>query len=733
MQDKKGEDKQYTGNRDQQKAVQKIAGTYDSDALRVLHEGQKKVNDQLASDRANTHNDYKAIEKEAQEILRRAHEEGEVHIVERHRKTPLFLYFFQGEVICWIEGKKYRMPSDVPAKTDFSQVTIRASEYLFKSKPTNGSVQQAGAIGTILLSWKRLDNSEWNFRLFTLKEQASGFQLEPLITAAVAPGRIHDGIVLANGTYGIMLEESIETWITSGTSMTLKQTLFASTLVSSMRPRVTVSQEGDNVTFYIINKNSVYSIKQGQKRAEALNILSPGQVGIPIDLTWHSTHKSLLIQDWENKEIGMHLTDVTGDRIWRSFNKESRIPLPAGVFQSDRTYTLSCLLRRNEAIQISDPLTVHLGPLYVWLDEDKATLGFKEGESRRMYESHYKTALPVTFDSGWFQFTMQKEESELRIFVDGVLLAVFELQNIPSLTAKEVRLLVAGYFMCELRVWHIARSAEQLKTYSRGWLPWSEFAGLSGYWHLFVTGREQTGLVFEQVNADGTEVRMYQEPDLSGNGHHFHTQKGTKPASGDLNFHTLVKYRAPSPFPAVIPLYRIDRIRQGIDIDDNSGRIFWQEETPDGRIFMMGGSVLGHVPPAAMFEIESDSGFTVISQTNSLYGKLILAHARRRKVSEEIMKNISKAHSDGHASVQDAHTKFQSAIEDSLAGTTNEAEYSKARETLRMAHDEMARQQENELRRAVDRRNEALRHAKNMTDDAQHVLWQHRARRDSGS
>jgi len=261
------------------------------------------------------------------------------------------------------------------------------------------------------------------------------------------------------------------------------------------------------------------------------------------------------------------------------------------------------------------------------------------------------------------------------------------------------------------------------------WLPHSEFSGLTGYWHLFVTGKFNTGLSYEKVSRDGQTTELHQEPDLSRNHHHLRTFTGENGEPDDLNITTVISYTASSPFATVIPLYEQKMLRQGIELDDNTGKIYWIDETIDGRINMMVGSVLGHTPPTALFEIDTESRFHIISQISSPYQNLMIAHANRRDAMERQFLDISNAHLQNHIETQARHSELDEKLTVALARIDNRQAYAQVHDLWLNEMNRIRSEEENAERLASEKRRKAIANAKEMTDIAHRQVIAHRRKR----
>jgi hypothetical protein len=498
---------------------------------------------------------------------------------------------------------------------------------------------------------------------------------------------------------------------------------------SKYPPKIVCRVSEKVLDFYVTQDNQI--VHTSSKDKTIVNVIDKGEIGTVADLVFHTQHNSLLIQDSEKKEIGLHLLDEPKERYWRSFTLTGAVPVSGKSF-SNETFTLSCLLRLVDKGSETYPRTE--SSIRFWMEKDKVHFQcYSEGKLIDL-SFDKKDFFPKENNSDWFQFTVQKDKNEFRFYVDGILAFSHNAPDFIDLHSEEtIFLSCPGYFMAELRIWNIIRTPKQLKTYSRTWLPVSQYNGLSGYWHLFVKdpSGKYTGLAYEHVNKSG-QIEMIQEPDLSGNGNHLVVQKGNKPVEGELNYQTMHPVKAPSPFPKVIPLYDLKIIKQGLQIDDNTGKVYWIDESENGRTYMMCGSTLGHIPPTQLFEINSDGDFALLSQVNSPYENLILAHAERRKAMEEKFDSITSAHKKGHEDVLTKHKELLETLNNSLSEKkqkkTKESKdhYNTVHQEWLQALDHMNKEQENLISASKKSRETALEKAKAMTDKAQKIVIENR-------
>ena len=755
-------DKKIT-RKEQLERIKTFNESYNSDGTRFLQQAQQQYNEELKKERESDHRSYKTIEAEATAILKKAHKEGEVHIREKHSKTPLIFYITQTadkvmRVYVWDKGIVYPVPV---YKGGFGQI----KNYL--NIKASGFIKEEGDLGTVILSeletvqlikeqkgqkfnLKRpstrpvLRNFKYQYQLNEKNEhQLSCCQIDDRIYAAWDIELPQDGQTpLLLGDFYIYYPRTPEgsndkDWRNVYNYIDF---LIAPELNNKFSPVFTSYFGADNLfhCYSSVNQFIYKIITKAPAKTEV--VLTSGETGNPIDLDYNPRHHSLLIQDEASRQIGVHLLDEPPIRNWRNMTITSYFPIPNGALTSSETFTISCLLLLDNIKNEERPNMQ--SNLKFWLQDEEFHFEYNEsGKDIQTITFPKGKYIPDEKDPDWFQFTLQKEKNTFRFFVDGILIHRCAAPDTLDLT-RGLNISCPGYMMCELRIWNIARTSKQLKTYKRTWLPVDQFEGLTGYWHFYVVGNPPTGLQYEYYN--NKKLDLLQEPDLSGHGHHIATtSEGNDIQSGNLNYHTGSDGQAPSPFPKVIPLYNLNTIKQGLEIDRNTGKIYWIDQTKDGRFFMMCGSTLGHLPPIPLFEVNSLTKFSVLSQENSPYEDLILAHAERRKAMEEKFDAITSAHKTGHQDILDDHDTLQKSLiqsqktytdkeqtenEKEKAGTPNCSQDAYKRvhnQWLETVH-QMHLEQEHLRQTAKKSRENELSKAKKQTDKAKQRVWEAR-------
>ena len=716
-------------NSAQVSATKEIVDNHDSHAVHLLRKEQARVSQKLKQQRQQGHHEYEVIEAEAHAILQQAHQEGEIHIRSRHTSTPMFFYVVDTNVLMvWCDGKSEKIGS----------IPNFGSNSLFRVSGYKIDINNKAVVGGIasLLYTDQSDKKQLCLSLIC-KDANGKYKIEHAAyqTTNDSGKNVDDLIFSENGVFGASWKTGdIVTWILSSPE-SHERVLANSSIQAPFRSVVFHDHRTDRIL--TINKSLILSYSRiPDDNKTTTDILQPGIAKIPIDLAIHSNNNALLIQDAGKNEIGLFLLGSKQERVWRSFASDSQITLNQGVFQSDRTFTISCLLKINcKQNYIVEP--IYADPFKIWVDRKSGLLNlqYKVGTQTYHFTSPEGKKLTEYQYSDWFLFSMQKEGDEVRFYIDGVLFCSFQTEHFPSLRSSKVLFSMPGFFICELRIWRTIRTPEQLMRFKRSWIPPSEFDGLMGYWHLFVNGNaaDPTGLIWNKHDASGKVIEVQQEPDLTGNGNHLITNSNPL-KTGDLNRETEFKYTAKSPFPEVIPIYELGVIQQGLRIDDNTGLIYWIDEIGDTcnrRFAMMVGSALGHLAPRIVFEANVKRGFSVLSQFNSAYERLMIAHANRRDAMEKQIIGIGDQHRESHVLVQSAHDDLAKELSKSeMELFDNMPEYTKVHDEWLRELNRIADEEETAMRLASERRNRAIDTAKQMTDAAQLRVIAHRRMRD---
>lgn len=722
-------------NTAQLSATKEIVDNHDSHAVHLLRTEQARVSQKLKQQRQQGHHEYEVIEAEAHAILQQAHQEGEIHIRSRHTSTPMFFYVVDTNVLMvWCDGKSEKIGS-IP---NFgSNSLFRVSQHLITidNKVVNGGV------ATLIHARRENAKADGNELFFSLigKSPKGEYWIKYSSKQGFSNPKatIEDVIFSNNGIFGGSWSNNvIKTWDLNHEVQKEDSISAHSSVQVPYRSVVLHDVRKGNDNIFLINKSQILTVPRINNGKKPTEILGEGIAKIPIDLAIHSNNNALLIQDAGKKEIGLFLLGSNQERVWRSFASDSQITLNQGVFQSDRTFTISCLLKINcKQNYIVEP--IYADPFKIWVDRKSGLLNlqYKVGTQTYHFTSPEGKKLTEYQYSDWFLFSMQKEGDEVRFYIDGVLFCSFQTEHFPSLRSSKVLFSMPGFFICELRIWRTIRTPEQLMRFKRSWIPPSEFDGLTGYWHLFVNGNaaDPTGLIWNKHNASGKVIEVQQEPDLTGNGNHLITNSNPL-KTGDLNRETEFKYTAKSPFPEVIPIYELGVVQQGLRIDDNTGLIYWIDEIGDTcnrRFAMMVGSALGHLAPRIVFEANVKRGFSVLSQFNSAYERLMIAHANRRDAMEKQIIGIGDQHRESHALVQSAHDDLAKELNKSeMELLDNMPEYTKVHDEWLRELNRIADEEETAMRLASERRNRAIETAKQMTDAAQLRVIAHRRMRD---
>lgn len=723
-------------------ATEEILDNYDQEVASILRAEQAKVNRKLQGTRNDHHASIQAIEKEAHEMLQQAHREGEVHVVERHRKTAGIFFVQNGKAMMWSEGAVTEI--EIPVISNGSKVqAVRASDWILSDlKLKSGEEAQA----SVFYSFQDRDKVHTQRNLATLVKKVATGDYYLLDAWTEIGNELEDDLFnTSNGWHGEGFNKSIfGSWIENPKGKNKHS--FLSSVTSEMdspwRNVITVTAApNDGLHVYLIRKNTIQllQIKKNQPNVgknDLSLLLAEKHLDTPVALAVNTAHNSLLIQDAGTRTIGVHLLDSEKKQVWRSFNRDSQITLPPGVFQLDTTWTLSCLAKRNCRQPLWNDPPIYTGPFKVWVEKESGLLKLQYEVDGKQQAFTSPENMPLTSRrfSDWFLFTMQRDGNIIRFFIDGELFWTHESTNFPSLRQKKVLFSLTGFFLCELRVWRTIRTEEELKRYKRSWLPHSAYHGLSGYWHLQVIGKDKTGLTLNTFDAAGKINGIIQEPDLSGNGHHLPTWRG-KGEVGDLNRETVTEFVTNGPFEVVMPIYELNAVHQGVEIDVYAGRIYWIDETGDfcrGQRVMIMGSVLGHLPPVPLFRVDSVESFSVLSRTTAPFNELIIAHAARRKAMQDHLLSIHQQHQEAHEAVQNAHDEFSKSLDASppLKGSNNVNEYATVHAEWLAELDRIANEEERALRIASARRNRAIAQAQEMTDAAQRRVIAHRRKRE---
>lgn len=761
----------------QLEALKDFKNTYNTDAHNALQQAQSSYNENLQQERKNDHRTYKAIEAEAQQLLAHAHKEGEIHIRERHGRTPSIFFVELDEynkippieytnLKIW-DGKKiheaefeniqnldmdkYLSPNMIAVSgyiANSSDTTERGHVIfgnIYNKKPGNSKTEVAGRYNSYITRTGYFSRWSYHVEGTGRKERHVLKYLEIDRTYTVWDMEI---LPLSMGNVGRGMVLLGEDYIYYPNPPEGNDKLSTDYYANMIRPEFNdvfgpafashYDDQKKKVILYLAYKGMIYR-KNPTGRIKSDIMLTDGEIGQPIDLVYHSLNHSLLFQDAQTQQICIHLLDEPAKRNWRWGTKSSFFPIPEKAWPNTTTFTISCLLRLHRKSEES--MQLFESDLRFCIQDGIFRMEYFGVGVPGMLQVHFPISKHLPDDKNdWFQLTIQKEDQTLSFFVEGVLAHQCEAP-LEIVKSKGLNLGCPGYAMCELRIWKVIRTTQQIKTYKRTWLPLDEYDGLTGYWHFYVVGNESpTGLelynLVDTKDGKSSTVTVIQEPDLSGHGNHIITQKGASSEPGDLNYHTFHDASAPSPFPKVIPLYNLKMIKQGLEIDRNTGKIYWVDKAEDGQTYLMCGSTLGHHPPIPLFQMNSEGKFSVLSQQSSPYEELIIAHGKRRAAMEEQFNAITDVHQNAHENVTAQQKVLTQTLKEQQQAYSSkkETEEKKQQEgntdnsslkAYQLVHDEwqqtlnqMNIAQENLVQAAKKSHEEARKKAKNMTDQA---------------
>ena len=619
----------------QQEATDDVLKDYNSDGVRILHQAQHDFNQHLQEEREKDHRNYKAIEAEATQVLAKAEKEGAIHIKERHGTDPV-IFFSSGEKIMVYEKGKISEACHIPGEGNYAcittywsgdQIKVLMMPYVVGDQSKGRAVRrlryhksEGDITGT--LGQEDVDYC-WFYDFVCPKDDGNEIALT---------GR--SVWVLGKGVYE---PKEWKNWKDDAIGL-LKGGYF---------PKICFDTKNE-LAYYIHNSSWIRQVNLSDVKNQSHQIILDNKVfDSPIDIVHNHVNNSLIIMDEGKKEIGVHLVGYK-HFIAISTPAEHFVKIPKQVIKNKESFTISCHIKRFSDAKISRPAGTLLG---FWIEEK---------DSKQFL--HYRTIVNGVFDernfeitrhlseNQWHQVTWQKEKEVYQFYVDGKRVHIDPVpapeqieMTYPS--QKELPFCIAfpGFYMAELRIWNTVRSAQKIKRYTNCWLRPNDIEGLAGYWRL-------DGVALERIVKGKVETIAW--PDLSGNEYHIQSME-----------RHMISTHEDSPFATIMPIYDLKVCKQGLKIDETSGKIYWIDEDKDGRVCLMIGSTLGHLEPHPLFEIEWGSTFDVINNVESIYEKLIIAHYKRRDVMKQAMISVSMEQQTGHEKVLKAHQQFSDALE----------------------------------------------------------------------
>jgi len=665
---------------DQLAASKKITENYNSDAQNLLHEIQLKKNEDFLETRKDDHRNHSEIEAEAQDIIRRAHNFGEILISERHRHSPLLFFYSGDHLILWKNGATHDLGSiRMPGKgmpTQNGKVIYKVSHVVATDIEHKEAHLQIGFEFQGKVHFYK-----------TVCEIIEGrYIINPL--SYVFNGDIFNLIPGLNfESQSTLYTKKIVYWRTTKSfaeiPLKVMNTASAVRQKDGVFPRITDARTDNRDEFYVLHPGKdiiVRSSTDPERDGKIIIYAGLKNSAKPIGLAYHTLHDSLLVKDAAKNQIFLHFPNEPAESRWRSFSQGGFIPIPNNSFTSGINFSITCLLRfrPKPKDQRANPqeLVPKAGSNFgFWFADDKLHIQYAENRvvgidpntnalvrklTKTIVSIPKTSKIPDTSKPEWFQLGIVKSGVNFKVYVGSDLIGEFNGPH-EIIVREAINLACPGYMMAELRVWNKSISTEILSKYQNTWLPVDEFDGLTAYWHLYVTGKKGVGLCLESMDKNN-DLYLIQEPDLSGHGHHMTVQKEDKIKSGELNYHTYILDKAPSPFQKNIPLYTISTKHQGFQIDDNTGRVFWTSKGDNGKNWLFSGTVLGHVAPIPLFETGSTGDFSLVSQKLNPYQELIIAHAEKRMAMEHKLFSVSNEHKENRERVLHAQQNFHDVL-----------------------------------------------------------------------
>lgn len=624
-------------------AIHSINTEYDSEARLLLQQAQQAYNQQLADERQNDHRDYTAIEAEAKRVLAEARKAGETHIVHRLRKSPLLFWSVGRRLNMWYNGEIRWL--------DISDPILNVRKFRAISAFVDGSKVLLWLVSeaphTAMLAGLQFNHdSELIFH-------KQSFQANNIIwnVFGAATGFT---VVLTDSEVAIDQNHFRPRSWSDGTKIKHAGIGY--------EPRMTVDEKALAV-YYTFNNESINRVDgRGNNLDDHPEVLNKQHFDQVVDLAYDSATNSLLLQDAGKHEIGLHHLQK---RKFASFGKwddpsqtAHHLEIPSGALPSGKQFTVSFLLHAQNNAARKPSLS---GPsvLNCWITtSDELSYHYINGDKLVSQTFSIQGQLQA-INRAWFQVTWQKEGDQFRFYINAGLVHTApapdeiglpgyyhlgEAVDTDPLTYVPIRLACPGYLMAELRFWNAVRTPEQLKQHAFTWLTGGKYEDLMGYWRL-------DGLEYAHVTADKMEIEPW--PDLSG--HQLHLAKPD-----------VLQEESDSPFAAIIPLYEMKVVRQGVLVDSYAGKVYWVDEGTDGNFYMKAGSTLGHLEAIEMFRIDSMGPIALVSQTESPYDDLIMAHGRLRDAMYRAIMDFSDASRQTHQAVANAHARLDAQLSASI-------------------------------------------------------------------